>query len=242
MSKRFLLISSLLVFAGTIGCTKKTVNNPVYPSDSGAFTYTVEGIKDTTLERVGSATMPILVKKLTGGTERVTFSQFDVPDGMDVTMEKSIEEPSFNTFIKITTTRTKVGKYPIRITAASPTTGITEYKMTVTVTDYTNEATGLKGTFEEKGNCSATGHDVNVVIASSQINRIIIRGFWQGTMTNEVYADLDRNNKTLSIPSQTVFGITFTGSGTYTDNEMVINYTAKGTTVNQTCTSTFTRK
>lgn len=242
MSKNIILVSALLLFVGIVSCTKKTVNNPVYPDDAGAFSYTVEGIKDTTLERIGTVSMQILVKKLTGGTEKVTFSQFDVPDGMEVSMEKAIEEPSFNTFIKITTTRTKVGTYPIRITAASPTTGITEYKMKVTVTDYTNAATGLKGTFEEKGNCSTAGHDVNVVVASSQSDRIIIRGFWKGTMTNEVYADIDRNNKTLTIPSQTVFGITYSGSGTYTDNEMVINYTAIGTTVNQTCTSTFTRK
>ncbi len=240
--KRKVILVNMLLGLLIASCAKKTVNNPVYPDNEGDFTYTVNGFKDTSLERIGSVSMPIFVEKLTGASEKVTFSMFNVPDGMEVLLDKTIEEPSFNTFMQIKTTRTKEGTYPIKVTAASPTTGISEYFFNIKVEPYSNAASGLKGNFIEKGNCSVNGHDVEVVVATDVAKKVIIKGFWQGTMTNEIYVLLNTSNNTLTLPSQKLFGITYQGSGSYSDDQFTLNYTVDGASFSQTCSSTFTRK
>lgn len=223
-------------------CSKPTtVNNPVY-NDPGKFELDVSGFHDTSLERTDVANYIVNVTKTSGATEKVVFSTYNEPQGMVISFDKKSGEPSYTTVVSVSTERTPTGTYPIRVTAASASIGIQEYKFTVNVLPYSNEATGFIGDFNETGNCTVSGgHSTRIEAVDGVNNRINIKGFWQGTFTNEIYADLNPATKTLVIPSQTQNGLTFQGSGTYKDDELTVDYTVVGNLVNETCSSTFIR-
>lgn len=240
--KRIYIVGALAGLLCIGSCSKPTtINDPVY-NDPGKFELEVVGFHDTSLERSDIVNYIINVNKTAGATEKVAFSTYNEPNGMTIEFEKRTGEPSYTTIMSIKTEHAPIGTYPIRVTAASPTIGIQEYSFTVDVTGYSNEATAFIGDFNETGNCAqAGGHTTRIEAVAGVNNRINIKGFWQGTFTNEVYADLIPSNKTIVVPSQTQNGLTFQGSGTYKDDELTINYTVTGNLVNDNCSSTFIR-
>lgn len=244
MKMKGVYISGLLAVALAWGACNKptTVNNPIY-NDPGKFAIAVDGLHDTTIERTGQANYVINVKKISGVTEKVAFSTYNAPAGMTVSFDTKTAEPSYTTIMHVVTDRTPTGVYPIRVTAASASLGIVEYKFTVTVSPYSNEATGFLGDFNETGNCTtAGGHKTQIEAVTGINNRINIKGFWHGTYSNEVVVDLNPTTNTLTVPTQVRNGLTYQGSGTYKDDELTVNYTVNdGSLVHDTCSSTFIR-
>lgn len=237
-------IVTLGMFAASCG-GDTTLLSPYNPDDSGPFTYTIKGLKDTSLERTGDVRYNILVERQGGKAEAVVLSAGDLPKGMNVVYEPvNGEQASYNTTIVIKTLRVKEGVHKINIRGASPTSGINNSYINVTVLPYTNPAIGLTGAFMESGQCSKVGSindNVNIEIDETIKNRIHIKGLFSGVMTNEIYADIDPATGTLTIPNQVQNQLTYNGDGTYDDDKLVINYTVTGITINESCTSTLTR-
>lgn len=239
----------IAVFAATclFSCKDKETLTPYYNPNSGDLSYTVEGLRDTTIEQLGALNMQVFVKKLSGSAENVKLNASGLPAGIEISFDPSQSEPSYNTIATIKTTRAAVGTYPISITGSSSTTGLKTFTFNLKVTPYSNAALGEEGLFSESHNCAPSGSnnfDVNIIASKTMTDRIIIQGFWSGTWTNEIYADLDPKTGTINIPQQTSYGIDFKGSGTYNENKITITYTAVGKsgTVNDNCTATITRK
>lgn len=232
------------------GCSKSnTPVTPYYPEDYGDFTYKIEGITDTSVERLGTTSKLAYVKKLSGPAEDILFTVENLPEGVTLTFEPETAKPPFNLYMTIKAGKTPEGNYPVIINSYSKTTGIKRSPFTLTVKPYGNEAKGLAGAFHEKHNCSQTGENgfnVFVEVAGTAVNRINIKGFWSSSWTNVVYADLDAANKTLVIPAQIANGLEYKGTGTYTEDLMTINYSVADTfgakLVKETCTATFNRQ
>ncbi|MBW7912710.1 MAG: hypothetical protein H3C54_03185 [Taibaiella sp.] len=226
-------------------CGKDEPLSPYVPDDSGDFKYKITGLKDTSLERTGEVRYLIAVEKEQGQAQSVTLSTEGLPKGMEVLFEPvNGEKASYNTTIIIKNTRVPEGVHKINIRGASITTGISNYYINVNVLPYTNAAIGLVGTFTETGQCSKTGNvndNVNIVADEIVKNRIHIKGLFSGVMTNEIYADINPADKTLTIPSQVVNDLTYKGDGTYDDDKLVINYTMNGDVINNSCSSTLAR-
>lgn len=244
--RRILTFFAGIMFLLITACGNKSQTLTPITDDDGDFDYTVNNLRDTSMERTDEVRYLILVEKTSGLAEKVILSAEDVPAGMEVFFEPvNGVDASFNTTVVIRTLRVKEGDYKINIKGASPTAGIQNNYINIAVLPYSNAATGLKGSFTEKGSCDQQGsttEDVNIVVDESVNNRIILRGLFSGVMSNEIHADLNPSNKTLIIPSQERNELIFSGEGTYDDDKLVINYTVKGTTVNESCTSTLTRK
>jgi hypothetical protein len=242
MNARIILISLLLVTAW--GCKRTSPTpEPYYEPDYGELKYIIQGLKDVSLERSGEVKLSVYINRTEGRIEDVMLSVLNLPQGMSASFSPSISKPSFNTTLTIKTTRAKEGTYAITIRGSSQTSGFTEKKINVTVLPYSNAAIGLEGLFKESGQCNPGGnlnHDVEIVAAETD-NKINIKGFWSSVWTHVVSANLNASNKTLTIPSQTVNGVTITGNGTYDDNLIIIGYRVKGLTVDDTCTSSFSR-
>lgn len=212
----------------------------------GDFAYSIQGLKDTSLERVDQISHLISVELDSGETESVTLSALDLPTGMEVYFDPTNGvDVSFNTTMVIKTVRTPVGKYKINIQGASASTGVTANYINIEVLPYSNDAVGLEGRFTETGNCSQTGNisESASIVADEQVkNRIIIKGMFSGVFKNEVHADLDPATKTLTIPTQTVNQLNYSGDGSYDDDKLIINYTVKdGNIVDESCSTTLTR-
>lgn len=236
---------ALTIFAATSCKRNNSTLAPYVPPNSGPFTYKINGLKDTALERTGDVRYLIFVEKLTGGSESVTLSAEDLPKGMEIVYEPVNGAPaSFNTTLVIKALRVKEGTHKINIRGASATTGISNNYVNVKILPYTNPATGLVGNFNETGQCvqqGSVGHNVTIVTDATIKNRIHIKGLFSGVMTNEVYADINPATMTLVIPSQQQSFVTYQGDGSYDDDKLIINYTVTGASINESCTSTLTR-
>jgi hypothetical protein len=232
------------------GCSKSnTPVTPYYPDDYGPFAYKIEGIGDTSVERLGTTAKLAYVKKISGPSEDVLLTVENLPEGVTVSFEPEKAKPPFNLYMTIKAGKTAEGDYPVVINSYSKTTGIKRTPMTITVKPYGNEAKGLAGAFHEQHNCSQTGENgfnVFVEVANTATNRVNIKGFWSSSWTNIVYADLNASKKTLVIPAQITNGLEYKGTGTYTEDLMTINYSVADTfgakLVKESCTATFVRQ
>ncbi len=242
--------NTLLLFclsAVLFGCKDKETLTPYYDPNSGELDFVIEGLKDTTIEQQGDIFAPLYVKKISGTPSSVKLNATDLPKGVSITFDPESSAPPFNTFITIKTNRTPVGEYPITVTGFSDASGSKKFSFKLRVTPYSNAALGILGDFIETHNCSQGGNssfDVNIIEDETTNNKVFIKGFWSGVWTNQVYATVNPDTKQISIPKQTTNGIEFTGSGTYSDNEITITYSAVGKsgTVNDNCTAVLKRK
>lgn len=241
-----LLIAGICGFVLVAACKKKIT--PLTPTDdpySGEFTYDITGLRDTSMERTGEVRYVIFVERKTGAGEKVVLSAENVPDGMKVTFTPANEDvASYYTTMVLETERTKTGTYAINVKGASATSGIQNHLVNVKVIPYSNASTGLVGTYTETGNCSQTGSISNNITITSENtqDRIRIKGVFSGVSSNDIYADLNPDTKTLNIPKQTVNSVEYEGDGSYDDDKVIINYTITGVTINESCTSTLNRK
>ncbi len=240
---KYLLIPLFAI--ASFSCKKNSQDlEPYYEPTYGDLKYLIQGIKDVSMERIGQATVNIYINRQEGKIENVMLTAVNLPQGLSVTFAPNISLPSFNTTMTIKSTRVKEGTYEITVRGSSQTSGFTDVKMRVTILPYANAADGQVGLFMEQGLCSQggpVGDTVDVIKDDVIVNKIRIKGFWSGVWANAVDAFMDINNKTLTIPAQTLNGVTINGTGTYDDDVMKINYRVKGFTVNDTCSSTLTR-
>lgn len=242
---RYSYLTSILLALLIVACGKDDdVLQPINPSP-GDFSYEISGFRDTMLERTDEVQYVIFVEKKSGETEKVVLSAENLPEGMDVRFDPGVAEASFYSNMYIRTERTPVGEYSINVKGAAPSAGINNNPVKVKVLDYSNAAVGVKGEYSENRNCSQSGsgtNNVTIVLDPSGDNKLLIRGLLYGVMSTELNAFLDPATKTLTIPQQNQSSVTYEGDGTYEDDKISINYTVKGTTINESCTSTLTRK
>ncbi|MCB0700153.1 MAG: hypothetical protein H6551_04130 [Chitinophagales bacterium] len=244
---RIYISGLLLMVMFSFSCKQNTLTlTPDPTKDTSSFTYDITGLRDTSLERTGEVRYVIFVERKTGKADNVVLSAHDMPAGMEVSFDPiSADTASFYTTVVVRNTRVTEGEYKINIKGASPKGGIKLRYVNVKVLPYSNNATGLVGYFTETGTCSQSGsvnNEVNVELDETGPNKLIIKGLLSGVWTNDVKATIDPANKTINIPKQVQNSVTFEGDGTYDDDKIVINYTVKGATINESCTSTLTRK
>jgi hypothetical protein len=116
--------------------------------------------------------------------------------------------------------------------------------MSLRIKPYLNVAEAFHGEYNENHNCSksgATSFPVYIEPVDKFVNRINIKGFWTKSWSTTVYADLNPENKTVNVPLQSAYGVTYQGIGTFNDDEIVINYTVvdSSSLVNEACTASF---
>lgn len=247
MKKTFGFIA-LLIVAASLGCKKGGDDDPNYvPPVVTPFSYKVDGIKDTSVERLGQVIEFINVKYLQGTREDVKISVTGLPETITDSISPASGQPSYICAIAFRANKAAEGSYPLTITASSRSTTPQVYHMTLNVRPYSNYALAFNGDYQESHACSKSGDDafpVYIFPEVKAINRINIKGFWTKTWTTVVYADLNPDTKTINIPSQTIDHVEYKGIGTFNDQEIVVNYTVKDDigVVNESCTATFSQK
>lgn len=241
--KRILLYAPLLCLLAWAACKKNNdIVMPPPPPDPEPFAYTITGLKDTGMERTGTATLIVQVTVTSGDAEDVTLGVAGLPPGVTAMYNPTNSgKAPYGTTIILYADRAAVGTYPLNITGRSTTTSLRLFPFTLTISPYTNEAQNMEGSYTETGSCTQLGpvnHNV-LVTTTATLHRINMQGFWSGSY--DVYADLDPATKTLVIPTQVNNGATFSGTGNYNDSQMTVNYRIFNTLVNDTCTTMLKR-
>jgi hypothetical protein len=246
--RRLYTYLGVFVTAGIIAasCGKgPDVLTPHETPNDGDFTYVINGLKDTSLERTDDVRYLVYVEKKSGKAENVVLSAQDVPEGMEVIFDPiSADTASFNTTLLIKTKRVKVGEYVINVRGASATTRISNNPIKIKVLPYSNEALGLVGNYTESGVCTKgnVNHNVTVEKDPTENNKIYINGIMSGVLNNTVYGTVNPTNKTIYIFKQLQNSVYYEGEGTYDDDKIVLNYRVTGAVINENCTSTLTRR
>lgn len=214
---------------------------PDEPKPKTPFSFTVQGSHDTTLEQTGEASVMLRVKYVAGEREIVTLSPELLPAGVITTFDAaSADEPPFNTYVKLHAYKAPPGIYPVKIRASSLTGTDTVVGFNLEIKPYSNPAYEITGEYIEKGDCTTGKVDHLTTITVKGQNEVEIYGFYQTSY--RINATINPAAKTITIPKQTVLGVSIEGSGTYTAHEIKVNYQIIGTTINEACTTTFTEK
>jgi|GEM_PF-7118434 len=233
MKKIILLL--LAVYSVAISC-KKSVRQPV--------SYSIEtetGLvpQDVYLPHTGHKYVELYVKFLTGSpTDSVTVEITGLPEGIKVTPQKSTGLPTYYYKYVYSTENMAIGTYPVTIVGTAAGTEPKKYNFNLVVIPADCASLfigGLKGT----NSCSARDYNYNATAeVTGTKNTMTINNFGgYGTQTN-MYVTLNCEQDSVYIGSQNIGnGIIVEGAGTFTNNKMVITYTATGT-VYETCTDT----
>jgi hypothetical protein len=242
----FLVVLSLVAL---LGCGKDP--EPLQPNygpgggGGGTVEYTVKGVQDISVERVGAAKFQVNIERISGSkTAEVQLAVADLPPGMEAVVDVPKGTPSFVAFVNIIATRVLEGNYKLVLVTSSGA-AVKSQPFMVKVLPYSNHSHGMKGDYVESHNCTSDGKkDINVTILADEnvANKVIIRGFWSGTHTNQVVGYLEPTSQKITIPEQTVFDVTFKGEGTYTDDQINLNYTTRTQIFSETCTAVLNRK
>lgn len=234
-----ILLTSCVLF---VGCTKLQKQPLNYTVTNDAQ---VTGVYDIYLPDTGTYTMSALVKFLSGYPEDSIMLVFTgLPSGIKVSPDTFSAVPTYTENFTFYTNHMALGTYPVSLLAYTPTQyGARTYTMNLVVVP-ANAASLFFGSLSDSNACTARNYKFSATGSSGgATNALTINNFGgYGTNVN-VTVYLDETNGTLNIPTQVCGnGSTVSGSGTYTLNKMVINYTASSTPTNpaETCTSIYT--
>jgi hypothetical protein len=240
-----LAVAAMVTIGTVTSCNKGGEDDTLpQPTPTELFSYKVDGIRDTAVERIGEVRLQLSVKPLTGKTEIVKLNASDLPLGVKASFSPQSGTPPFISIMTLTANKTPEGKYQLYVTDSARGKGISSHPMSLTIKPYVNFAVAFNGPYQESHTCSQSGPSQFAVFiepVQTYINRIIIKGFWTKSWSQSIYADLNPNNKTVTVPVQTAGGLTYQGLGTFNDNEISINYTVTDSSgvVNESCTATF---
>jgi len=217
--KKFLPVLFLLA---CISCKKDP------PAKSDPMQFLIQGLPDTvTVEQVDTAEITFAVAHNGGNREVVTLQINGLPSQAGALMTPSVDTPSFNSVLRFVTTHTALGTYRIALTASTEKATVSDSLILKVIANPVNPAAALAGVYTETGPCSVSGNVTNQVTVAEllpQFNKIRFTGIWGGSQSTVVNADIDPQNHTINIPAQTINAANFSGTGTYTANQMLIRY------------------
>ncbi|MCW3122799.1 MAG: hypothetical protein JWQ38_2291 [Flavipsychrobacter sp.] len=238
MKKIILLL--LAVSAVTISCNK----NKHVPVSYSVETEKGDKPQDVYLPDSGSKYVELYVKFLTGSpTDSVTLEIQGLPLGVTVTPQRSSGIPTYYYKYVYHTTNATVGTYPVSILATAPGTDAKTYNYNLIVIPSDCATLFIDNTFSATNDCSTRGYTYQVTAKATGNKNVItlnnLGGY--GTITNTTVNINCQHDSVYIYPQDIGNGITLQGNGTFTDNKMVLYYTATGST-SETCTATLTKQ
>lgn len=238
MKKTYLLLA--LIVISVFACKKDNHDDFQLPPG-----YIVNGVSDVTMERDSMAMLMIDVSLEQGRLqEPVTITVGGLPTGVTAKVTPESGTPQFSATIMFRASDAAIeGKYPITINVKGGA-GTKTYNLNLNVTSISECVSHITGQYDALDMCD-TNHGapytVNVFPVFNKANRIQISGFFSSSPGMSIYANLDCNAKTLSVPAQIMQIYEVSGSGKYNKDSMTINYTIMSSFDTVTCTTVLKR-
>jgi len=226
-----MLFTALLVGA----CNKKSAD------PTGV--YAIHGVQDVTIERGNIAAMALVVEHKEGPQGIVNLAISGLPNGVTAAYNPGNSgTPSFSTAVTFSAiAQADTGTFPVSVEAKSDQMGNKSYQMKLHIKKAPDCSAERIGNYATSEVCSSTQYTyTSSVTAGNTENRIMFPDFAEFAGLN-IYADLECLTNTIAIPTQTANGITVSGSGSYSVNQMVIHYTATQDSITVSCTMTMNK-
>lgn len=210
--KKLSLVLALLVLI-IAGCTKK-----YYYGSDGANNpaFIVQGISDFEINEV---TFPVSISLSviynSGEQENVRLSIENLPAGLYADMPLKSGIPSYSSFVTFTDSNAVPGTYTVNLVATGAISGRKVFPFTVVVTPTPDCRDNITGSFTVTNFCAVgpSNFSANVVEDATHSDRVIFKN-WENTGA-DIYGEVDCRNQEIEIPSQTVNGMTYKGSGNF---------------------------
>jgi hypothetical protein len=212
MNRKLLFLALLVI--GFASCKKDDDNEPSKPS------YRIDGIVDRSMQKTVFGTPPTTTLNLNvmyehSDQERVTLSIENVPEGLKSKFSTKSGIPGFNTSLLLIDSGVVAGEYTLKLIATGSNTGRRSYDFNLTVLAPPDCSSDLTGTgYATQTSCNPTGSFTqNITSVPGQVGRVLFSNF--DNTGAQVYANVICNSGQVSIPSQTVNGVVYQGSGYY---------------------------
>lgn len=190
-------------------------------------TYRIDGIKDleftpTLSNKTPEVTVPLNIVNLVSFQENIKLSLQGLPTGFQYKFSYPNGYPTFSTEFTVSDISAEAGTYPIKLICEGSKSGKSSYNLNLVVKQL-DPISGLLGKWKvDLGSSGTVGYDT--VTKYSEANAIMFNNF--GTVARNIYAKINPNNLTITIPAQQASGMTFYGTGQITSsNHMDIDAT-----------------
>ena len=219
--KRISLLFSLTFFT-LLSCTKSDNSSDHLPR-----TYRIDGINDIVFDPnlyITADTLSLTINYVGPVQEKVTLGFSDLPAGITVdTTHITAGIPTFYSRVVFSNDGTaKPGIYEAKLNCNGTQTGAKYYTFNIRIVSVPSCAAVITGSWPNcYGFCGALPY-VDSISAGTIPNRIVFSNFNGKGIS--LYADIDCKNAILNIPSQTVSGHTYYGTGGFSGNAMSLIY------------------
>lgn len=212
MKKSYVALAAFALAAGLSSCSKSDSN------DTLPTNYKIDGIHDLTVQPQVSPSgyMNLNISYVGTVQERVELSLEGVPTGCGGVISVTGGYPAFATSVTLNDTSADPGTYPIKLVCQGSKTGKKSYDFNLVVKPEPDYGAAFLGTYPNSSNSCNYGFTyTTTVTASNKVNKINLNNFDNNGGT--IYANITYNGQYISIPAQTINGITYSAN-TYMNN------------------------
>lgn len=209
MKKLSLLIALVAVIFG--GCTKN-----YYGDEFSNPSYRVDGITDFTVsENQPAYNMNLQVAYMNGEQENVKVSLEGLPTGLYANIVRPSGVPTFSSYITFYDSSAAPGTYNVKLVTTGSVSGRKTFPITVTVNPVVDCRNELAGSYGANSFCTSGPNPFVVEISSSTSvsKRIVFDNFENSGV--QIYGTVNCSAQSIQVPSQTIGGITYSGSGSF---------------------------
>jgi hypothetical protein len=230
--------SILLLLAFTL------VGNSCYKHTPPPLSYLVDTLNNIYVPVGDSLKLPLEVRFLTGNDqEKVKLFFTGLPGNVRLVQDTMAGIPTFTANFHLYTTDSNFGYYKSRLVGYSPSTGYRYWDVNVGVVRHNCE-NYMVGTFTGGNSCEASNYTYTATSTYYQPGYIIVNNLGGYGVNTNTLINLNCNTDSLYVYNQNIGnGITMTGRGYFSSNQMVISYTCFSTPNNRydTCTAILNR-
>ena len=198
------------------------------PVQTTHLDYRVTGLPDTvTLEQTDTMDINYVVEYLSGEKEQVTLQIKGLPGGMTAGFGVSVGLPTFESQLRLVNLGTPTGYYGLSIISEDTRNSRTKTIVVRVVPNPVNPAASLVGQYTESGPCLISGTLNNTVTVTEVLplfNKLRIIRLWNDNPSTVLFADINPDSQTIQLPPQSVNSASYSGSGTYTGTQILLNY------------------
>jgi hypothetical protein len=233
------IISLCLLF---VSCDRGKLTNP--NNNNGPLDYTLTGVHDVAVYQHDSIAMNVQLNYISGAKDIVGLTVSNLVPNYTLNFSPQLDTPTYASLLKIMTDGADTGIHSFQVLATGG--GKTKsYNINVLVMkDTLNPAQHFVGNLYETGACTNSNPTNNLVTAyvpTHSAAKLHLTGIWLGGNTYELDMYFNSFFHTVSIPAQSSNGMTFTGSGTYTNTAIQLAYTVTGNFVSESCNVTLVK-
>lgn len=244
MNKIGLLLAVWLSIA-IISCSKKD-DNQLQQAYIDNANFAISMPTEFSVEKGKAVLVNVVIAEGTNGTaqEEVSISVSGLPPGITYTVSPLKGTPTYNAQIMFhTSASVDEGVYNIKVLGSTPSgaTKVVDAKLTVLPVE--NCAAARAGLYNVLDACTTGTYNYmsQVTTVTGNADVVYINNFADLGTSISVMVTLDCADNTLTIPSQTLGLFTISGSGTFTNNQITLNYTVASASQNESCTMTMTK-